>query len=69
MGYLIPASLGNSTVLITQLQGSTPPVISWVIIPINYRYHLYKPNVKLDIFAPTKLTTWGTTLYVHATYK
>ena len=26
-----------------QLQGGAPIVISWFIIPINYRYNPYKP--------------------------
>ena len=27
----------------TSMQGGAPPVISWFIIPINYRYNPHKP--------------------------
>ena len=35
-----------------------PPVISWFIIPNNYRYINYKPQL-LELRSPTQLTNWA----------
>ena len=42
--------------IIPIIQGGTPQVISWFIIPINYRYIPHKPSI-LDL--STKLANYG----------
>ena len=45
------------------LQGGAPPVISWFIIPTNYRYNLLiNPRLIGFICTNWTLTNWGTTL-------